>query len=131
MANNIPNKNAFLHRDNAWASLPALCLPERVPHRGPVQPWPQWRQWRCELRGTAGRSLLLFVRRISQHCPLAMPDYHLHEVKRDGSIAKRSIVLKCRDDDEAIRQAWQLQEGRGVEVWQEGRLVVQLPRDPR
>jgi hypothetical protein len=82
-------------------------------------------------RGTAGRSLLLFVRRISQHRPLAMPDYHLHEVKRDGSIAKRSVVLKCRDDDEAIRQAWQLREGRGVEVWQEGRLVVQLPRDPR
>jgi hypothetical protein len=44
-------------------------------------------------RGTAGRSLLLFVRRISQHRPLAMPDYHLHEVKRDGSIAKRSVVL--------------------------------------
>jgi hypothetical protein len=41
-----------------------------------------------------------------------MPDYHLHEVKRDGSIAKRSVVLKCRDDDEAIRQAWQLREGR-------------------
>jgi hypothetical protein len=31
-----------------------------------------------------------------------MPDDHLHEVKRDGSIAKRSVVLKCRDDDEAI-----------------------------
>ena len=58
-----------------------------------------------------------------------MPDYHLHEVKRDGSIAKRSIVLKCRDADEAIRQAGQLREGRGVEVWQEGRLVVQLPRE--
>jgi hypothetical protein len=56
-----------------------------------------------------------------------MPDYHLHEVKRDGSIAKRSVVLKCRDDDEAIRQAWQLREGRGVEVWQEGRLVADDP----
>ena len=43
----------------------------------------------------------------------------------------KEAALKCRDDDEAIRQAWQLREGRGVEVWQEGRLVVQLPRDPR
>lgn len=60
-----------------------------------------------------------------------MPDYRLHELHRDGSIAKRSVVMKCRDDDEAVRQARQLAEGRGVEVWHEGRLVVQLPRDPR
>jgi hypothetical protein len=89
MANNIPNKNALLHRDDARASRPG----------------------RDGVNGDA-RSRNRRVRRISQHRPLAMPDYHLHEVKRDGSIAKRSVVLKCRDDDEAIRQAWQLREGR-------------------
>jgi hypothetical protein len=31
---------AFLHRDDAWASLPALRFPERVLHRGPVHARP-------------------------------------------------------------------------------------------
>jgi hypothetical protein len=35
-------------------------------------------------------------------------DLVLKPLNRDGSIAKRSVVMKCRDDDGAVRQARQL-----------------------
>jgi hypothetical protein len=37
-----------------------------------------------------------------------MRNYRLHDLKRDRSITKRSVLMKCYDDDEAVRQAKQL-----------------------
>jgi hypothetical protein len=48
----------------------------------------------------------------------------------DGPYFDAALVIRCTDDQEAIRQARQYLDGTAVEVWQDRKLVAKLaPED--
>jgi hypothetical protein len=51
-----------------------------------------------------------------------MQDYRTYFVGPDGHVQNR-VDLRCADDDEAIRLAKQLFDGRDVELWQLDRKI--------
>jgi hypothetical protein len=55
-----------------------------------------------------------------------MAQYRVLFLDEHGRVAQAPEVIECADDKAAIEKAIQLLEGRLVEVWQEGRLVIRL-----
>jgi hypothetical protein len=55
-----------------------------------------------------------------------MAQYRVLFLDEHGRIEQAPAVIECADDKAAIEQAIQLLDGRLVEVWQEGRLVIRL-----
>lgn len=52
-----------------------------------------------------------------------MPDYRVYIIGQDGHFQKY-VPLDCADDDVAKKQAEQLLDGHGLELWQRDRKVA-------
>jgi hypothetical protein len=55
-----------------------------------------------------------------------MSDYRFYPIKEDGHIAGPAVEQDCPNDDEALKEAKRLVNGRDIEVWQSTRLVAYL-----
>jgi hypothetical protein len=56
-----------------------------------------------------------------------MPRYYrAYALNSQGHITGPPEIISADSDDAAIREAEALSEGRGIEVWREGRLVFRL-----
>jgi hypothetical protein len=57
-------------------------------------------------------------------------EYKVYVMDATGHISTPPLVIRCADDQEAIRQARQYLDGTAVEVWQDRKLVAKLaPED--
>jgi len=57
-----------------------------------------------------------------------MTHYRVYPLDQSGHIAGPPEDLTCDNDATAIEQAKRLVDGRDVEVWDSGRLVIHLPK---
>jgi hypothetical protein len=55
-----------------------------------------------------------------------MLEYRVYLLDEDGRIREVPQIMNCAHDEEAMRQARQLQGKRVAEVWQGKRLVIKL-----
>jgi hypothetical protein len=60
-----------------------------------------------------------------------MPEYRFYSIRKDGRLAGPATDRDCPDDDEALKEARQLVNGRDIEVWQGPRIVAYLTPDDR
>jgi hypothetical protein len=58
-----------------------------------------------------------------------MPTYRIYTVGRDGTFLGAPEVAECADDEEVVARAMQAASGFGAEIWDNKRLVAQLPVD--
>ena len=56
-----------------------------------------------------------------------MPIYRIYIVRRDVDFLGAAEVVECVDDNDAIGTASQIASGLGAEIWDQKRLVAQLP----
>ena len=55
-----------------------------------------------------------------------MPDYRIYQLVGGAHIQAPATVVRCGTDAEAIAHARQLLDGHDIEVWDGGRLVINL-----
>jgi hypothetical protein len=55
-----------------------------------------------------------------------MRAYQLYQLDAQEQIEDLTAVLRCRDDEEAIRIVEQLVDGHDVEIWDRSRLIHQV-----
>jgi hypothetical protein len=55
-----------------------------------------------------------------------MPKYRIYRLDMNGRIADADEVIDCDTDKEAIEKAKRMVDGRGIEVWQRARRVVEF-----
>jgi hypothetical protein len=56
----------------------------------------------------------------------AMPTYRIYVLEKDNHIHRPPMIIECADDGVAIENAKGFLDGRAIEVWDHGRLVVRL-----
>ncbi len=59
-----------------------------------------------------------------------MAEYRVYFFDAQKHINRPPAVIKCDDDQQAIREAERMVDGQDVELWQQARLVVRLPAKP-
>ena len=55
-----------------------------------------------------------------------MLDYRAYTIDADNHVAGPSAVMRCLDDQHAVRQAHALLDHQVIEVWQRDRLVARI-----
>jgi hypothetical protein len=55
-----------------------------------------------------------------------MRAYRFYFLDSAGHIARPPMIVECEDDRAAIESAKQFVDGKAIEVWDEGRIVVRL-----
>jgi hypothetical protein len=55
-----------------------------------------------------------------------MPEYRFYTLKSDDKIAGPPATMVCDSDQDAIKEAKALLNGRDVEIWQAARVVMRL-----
>lgn len=55
-----------------------------------------------------------------------MPKYRIYRLDKNGRIADADEVIDCDTDKQAIEKAKRMVDGRGIEVWQRARRVVEF-----
>jgi hypothetical protein len=57
---------------------------------------------------------------------MAMPDYRIYIIEKDGHIRRPSQVIDCQGDEAALAHAEKHLDGLEVEVWELNRFVGRL-----
>jgi hypothetical protein len=55
-----------------------------------------------------------------------MPTYRFYSLKKDGHIAGTPSDFDCPDDNDAVKEAEKLLDGRDIEIWQGTRVVAYI-----
>lgn len=59
-----------------------------------------------------------------------MTYYRFYQINQRGEVFVAPTILKCRDDNEALSQGWDLVSEFPVEIWDGGRRVGTLGPEP-
>jgi hypothetical protein len=60
-----------------------------------------------------------------------MSEYRFYPIRKDGHVAGPPINRDAPDDQAAVAQARQLQDGLDIEIWQGARVVAYVVRDQK
>jgi hypothetical protein len=55
-----------------------------------------------------------------------MLEYRVYAFEKNGHIKKPPVVIDCKDDAEAVKNAQRLLNGQAIEVWSNERIVVHI-----
>ena len=55
-----------------------------------------------------------------------MPTYRFYSLKTDGHVAGPPLDFDCPDDNDAVKEAEKLVDGRDIEIWQGTRVVAYI-----